>query len=91
MTIRRCFTFGCRVVNKKAEEHIFNPVQIYINMAKDSQPDEVPRRRIEERPAALSQPLPREKLPKDLQSIVDKQDDVWEEIYDGQYAGPICR
>jgi hypothetical protein len=58
-------------------------------MAKDPQPDEVPRRRIEERPAALSQPLPREKLPKDLQSIVDKQDDVWEEIYDGQYAGPI--
>jgi mitochondrial fission process protein 1 len=45
--------------------------------------DEVPRQRLEERPASLSQPLPREKLPKDLQKIVDKEDNVWEEIYDG--------
>jgi hypothetical protein len=60
-------------------------------MAKDHQPDGPPRRRTEERPASLSQPLPREKLPKDLQSIVDKEDDVWADIYDGQYADTTHR
>ena len=60
-------------------------------MARDPQPDEPPRKRIEERPASLSQPLPREKLPKDLQSIVDKEDDVWEDIYDGRYADTTHR
>ncbi|KAL2429965.1 hypothetical protein ABEF95_013548 [Exophiala dermatitidis] len=30
--------------------------------------------------------FPREKLPKDLQKLVDKQDDYWEDIYDG--TGP---
>ena len=56
-------------------------------MAKGKDPvEEIPRKRIlEERPAALSEPLPREKLPKDLQKIVDKDDDWWEQIYDGQY------
>ena len=48
--------------------------------------NEVPHKRTEERPASLSQPVPREKLPKDLQLIVDKEDDVWEDIYAGQYA-----
>lgn len=60
-------------------------------MAKDPQPDGLSRKRIEERPASISQPLPREKLPKDLQLIVDKEDDVWEEIYDGQYADTTHR
>jgi hypothetical protein len=56
-------------------------------MAKDKDPaEEIPRVRIlEERPASLSEPLPRETLPKDLQKIVDKEDDLWDAIYDGQY------
>jgi hypothetical protein len=56
-------------------------------MAKDKNPvEEIPQKRIlEERPTALSEPLPREKLPKDLQKIVDKDDDWWDQIYDGQY------
>jgi hypothetical protein len=55
-------------------------------MAKDKDPvEEIPRKRIlEERPASLSEPLPREKLPKDLQKIVD-EDEWWDVIYDGQY------
>jgi hypothetical protein len=62
-----------------------NPLKA--NMAKDKDPvEEIPRRRIlEERPASLSEPLPREKLPKDLQKIIDKEDDLWDTIYDGQY------
>ena len=57
-------------------------------MSKDKNPkEEVPRvRLLEERPASLSEPLPRENLPKDLQKIIDKEDDVWDEIYDGQYV-----
>jgi hypothetical protein len=56
-------------------------------MAKHKDPvEEIPRKRVlEERPASLSEPLPREKLPKDLQKIVDKEDDLWDTIYDGQY------
>lgn len=48
--------------------------------------EEVPRQRIlEERPASLSKPLPREKLPQALQNLADK-DDGWDALYDGQYA-----
>ena len=56
-------------------------------MAKDKDTAEAaPRVRVsEERPASLSEPLPREKLPKDLQKIVDKEDDWWDSFYDGQY------
>jgi hypothetical protein len=56
-------------------------------MAKDKNlVEEIPRKRVlEERPTALSEPLPREKLPKDLQKIVDKDDDWWGQVYDGQY------
>jgi hypothetical protein len=56
-------------------------------MTKDKDPvDGIPRVRVtEERPASLSEPLPREKLPKDLQKIVDKEDDLWDTIYEGQY------
>jgi hypothetical protein len=56
-------------------------------MAKGKDPvEEIARKRVlEERPASLSEPLPREKLPKDLQKIIDKEDDLWDTIYDGQY------
>ena len=56
-------------------------------MAKDEDPvEEIPRKRIlEERPASLSEPSPHEKLPKDLQKIVDKEDEWWDLVYDGQY------
>ena len=61
-----------------------------VNMAKDKDATEaVPRVRVsEERPASLSEPLPREKLPKDLQKIVDREDDWWDSVYDGQYEFP---
>jgi fission process protein 1 len=52
---------------------------------KDSIEEIARKRRREERPASLSKPLPREKLPKDLQKIVDKEDEWWDQIYDGQY------
>ena len=55
-------------------------------MPQDKNNEEIPRQRVlEERPASLSQPLPREKLNKDLQKIVDKEDDYWDTFYDGQY------
>ena len=56
-------------------------------MAKDKNlvEETPPKRILEERPTAHSEPLPREKLPKDLQKIVDKDDDWWDQIYDGQY------
>ena len=56
-------------------------------MAKDKDPvEEIPRKRIlEERPASLSEPIPRETLNKDLQKILDKEDDLWDSIYEGQY------
>jgi hypothetical protein len=62
-------------------------------MAKDKNlVEEIPQKRVlEERPTALSEPLPREKLPKDLQKIVDKDDDWWGQVYDGQYDSPgLC-
>jgi hypothetical protein len=72
--------------------HIFSVSQPFIasipeEMAKDKDPvEEIPRKRIlEERPASLSEPLPREKLPKDLQKIVDKEDEWWDLVYEGQY------
>ena len=32
---------------------------------------------------------PREKLNKDLQKIVDQQDDVWDELYEGQCVAQL--
>jgi hypothetical protein len=57
-------------------------------MAKDKDPvEKIPRVRLtEERPASLSEPLPRAKLPRDLQKIIDKDDDLWDTIYEGQYG-----
>lgn len=46
----------------------------------------VPRQRKEAKPASLSQTLPREKLPKDLQKIVDREDDFLDSLYEGQYV-----
>ena len=31
-----------------------------------------------------SKPLPREKLNKDLQKIVDKDDSLWDDVYEGR-------
>ena len=56
-------------------------------MAKDSQveQDGVPRlRKGEERPASLSSAVPRGKLNKNLQKIIDREDDFMDELYDGQ-------
>lgn len=36
-------------------------------------------------PSTTTQHLPREKLPKDLQQLVDKDDGFFDELYDGQY------
>jgi len=44
------------------------------------------RKRREEPPAALSKPLPREKLPNELQKLVDRDDDFFDALYDG-YTG----
>lgn len=35
-------------------------------------------------PSSVTAKLPREKLPKDLQDIVDKQDDFMDQLYDGE-------
>jgi len=54
-------------------------------MPQDKVEKDVPQKRVlEEAPASLSKPLPREKLPKDLQKIVDKEDDFFDSLYDGQ-------
>ena len=56
-------------------------------MAKDSpdMQDGVPRlRKGEERPTSLSAVVPREKLNKNLQKIIDREDDFMDELYDGQ-------
>ena len=54
-------------------------------MAVDKDNKIVSRRRPEERPASLSEPLPREKLPTDLQKLVDREDEFLDMLYDGQY------
>ncbi|KAF7502555.1 hypothetical protein GJ744_005494 [Endocarpon pusillum] len=53
---------------------------------KNDKNEDVPRQRTEERPSSLSEPLPREKLPKDLQKIVDQEDDFFDTLYEGQAA-----
>jgi hypothetical protein len=55
-------------------------------MAWGENEETVPRQRKEERPASLSEPLPREKLPTDLQKIVDREDDFFDSLYEGQYV-----
>ena len=36
-----------------------------------------------------SKELPREKLPKNLQNIVDKEDTLWDEISEGRYVALV--
>jgi hypothetical protein len=38
--------------------------------------------------SSVTDPIPREKLPADLQKIVDKSDDWMDDLYEGQYG---CR
>lgn len=57
------------------------------NSAHDTDDTEVPRLRKEPRPDSLSQPVPREKLPKKLQSLIDQQDEdepFLDRLYEGQ-------
>lgn len=35
-------------------------------------------------PASVTAKLPREKLPKDLQQLADKQDDYLDQLYEGE-------
>ena len=35
-------------------------------------------------------PLPREKLPESLQKIVDNEESLWEQLYDGTYVKNSC-
>jgi len=52
-------------------------------MGKDS--EGVPRQRpLEGRLASPSEPQPREKLPDDLQKLVDREDELWDQLYEGQ-------
>ena len=81
--------------DEKTNLVFLNPSRLYksvphafpARMAKDKDPvEELPRvRLLEERPASLSEPVPHKKLNKDLQKIVDKEDDLWDSIYEGQY------
>jgi hypothetical protein len=49
-------------------------------MAKDGKDGE------KQYPPTVTAPIPREKLPKDLQKIVDKSDDWMDDLYDGQHV-----
>ena len=52
-----------------------------IIMPNDSEEKLVP----EGAPASVTDHLPRQKLPKDLQKLSDKDDDFFDGLYDGQY------
>jgi len=58
-------------------------------MPQDKKDEHAPRQRMDEPPASLSQPLPREKLPTDLQKIIDSEDDFLDSLYDGQSADSV--
>jgi hypothetical protein len=47
----------------------------------EEEKDGVLRLRDEPRPDSLNKPVPREKLPKDLQQLVDRDDDYYDELY----------
>lgn len=47
----------------------------------DSDKDEVPRVREEARPESLKSQIPRQKLSRDLQKLVDREDDYYDELY----------
>jgi len=54
-------------------------------MPRESPKDELKKLLPEGAPASVSEHLPREKLNKDLQGLLDKQDSFLDELYDGQY------
>lgn len=58
---------------------------------KSKDPEEVPHLRKEERPANLSEPLPKKELNKDLQKLVDREDSWFDQIYDGGYVLSLLR
>ena len=58
--------------------------QLLFSMAFGGNDDKVPRQRKEERPASLSQPVPRTKLPGDLQKMVDREEEFLESLYEGE-------
>jgi fission process protein 1 len=45
---------------------------------------EVEHIRKEPRPANLSEPLPRSKLPKELQDVLNDDEKLWEAVYEGK-------
>jgi len=55
-------------------------------MPRESKEDELKKLVPEGAPASVSEQLPREKLNKDLQGLIDRQDSFFDELYDGQYA-----
>ena len=50
-------------------------------MAKDNQDEKMDPKKW---PSSVTEPVPREKLPADLQKIVDRSDDWMDDLYDGQ-------
>ena len=54
-------------------------------MPRESKDSELKKLVPEGAPASISEQLPREKLNKDLQGLVDRQDSFFDELYDGQY------
>ena len=47
---------------------------------------EVEHIRKEPRPSNLSEPLPRQKLPKELQDKLNDDETLWETLYEGKYV-----
>lgn len=52
-------------------------------MSKDGNDDKIDPKKW---PASVTEPIPREKLPQDLQKIVDRSDDWMDELYQGEYG-----
>lgn len=46
---------------------------------------------VQRRPPTADDPLPREKLPNELQKIVDDEDTLLESLYDGTYVLQLTR
>ena len=57
-------------------------------MVRDPKADDARKYAPEGAPDSVTERLPRAKLSKDLQSIVDKEDDWLDSLYEGGYAIP---
>ena len=55
----------------------------------DKNEPEVSQKVAEALPSTLSKPVPREKLPEDLQKLIDREDDFMDRLYDGQSVAPL--